>query len=96
MNRSVRFGRLARAEANSTQDWYELRRAGLGAEFRDALEEAIARIADSPFQYQRVHGETRRVVLRRFPHAVYFRATEDEVVVLALVGRQDPQGWQTR
>ena len=36
-----------------------------------------------------------RAVLKRFPYAVYFRITADEIIVLAMHGRQDPLGWQT-
>jgi len=46
--------------------------------------------------FPRVHNETRRAVLSRFPYAIYFRVAEDEVVVLAIHGRQHPSGWQTR
>jgi hypothetical protein len=46
--------------------------------------------------FHRVHGETRRVVLSRFPHAVYFRPSVDQIVVLAVHGRQHPSRWQER
>jgi hypothetical protein len=43
-----------------------------------------------------VHGEVRRLVVRRFPYAVYFREVGDELLVLAIHGRQDPRRWQAR
>ena len=43
-----------------------------------------------------VHGAVRRLVVRRFPYAVYFREVGDEIVVLAIHGRQDPKRWQER
>jgi plasmid stabilization system protein ParE len=43
-----------------------------------------------------VHGAVRRLVVRRFPYAVYFREAGDEVLVLAIHGRQDPRRWQKR
>ena len=50
-----------------------------------------------PLAYPRVHGETRRAVVRRFPYAIYFRPVSDEVVVLAVMhGRRLPRRWRSR
>ncbi len=56
----------------------------------------MARICEQPFAFQRAHDETRRGVLARFPYAVYFRLAGDDVVVLAVHGRQDPRRWQSQ
>lgn len=81
---------------SEVQAWYESRRAGLGHEFGIAIDAAIGRIATNPLMFHRVHGEIRRVVLSRFPYAVYFRPTGDQVVVLAIHGRQHPSRWKAR
>ncbi|MCX5949952.1 MAG: hypothetical protein NT158_01950, partial [Cyanobacteria bacterium] len=39
-------------------------------------------------------GQIRRVVLSRFPYAVYFREQDTEILVIALHGRQDPRRWK--
>ena len=79
-----------------TGQWYEDRRQGLGEEFGAEVEDAIARIAATPFVFPRVHGETRRAICRRFPYAIYFRILDDDIVVLAVHGRQDPLRWKSR
>ena len=38
----------------------------------------------------------RLLVVRRFRYAVYFRDAGDEILVLAVHGRQDPRRWQGR
>jgi len=43
-----------------------------------------------------IHGRIRRLVLSRFPYAVYFREQGTEILVIALHGRQDPDRWQRR
>jgi plasmid stabilization system protein ParE len=96
VSRRVSFRPEAEAEALETRDWYEGRRLGLGAEFRVALDETIERIADSPMQFRLVRGETRRAILNRFPYAVYFRLDGNDIVVLAVHGRQHPRRWQSR
>jgi plasmid stabilization system protein ParE len=96
VRRRVDFRPQAEAEVVETRDWYEGRRNGLGAEFRAALEETIDRIAANPLMYPTVHEETRRAILERFPYAVYFRVAGDDIVVLAVHGRQNPRRWRLR
>lgn len=83
-------------DASEVQAWYESRRAGLGREFGVAIEALIGRIATNPFMFHRVHGEIRRAVLSRFPYAIFFRPSGDQIVVLAIHGRQHPSRWKTR
>jgi hypothetical protein len=92
----VVFRPQAEDEALEVRQWYESRRPGLGREFGQAVDVLIARIATSPFAFPRVHNETRRAVLSRFPCAVYFRLANETVIVLAIHGRQHPSRWRRR
>jgi plasmid stabilization system protein ParE len=96
VTRAVVFRPQAEDEALDVRRWYEGRRPGLGDEFGAEVDAAVARIVDHPLAYPRVRGETRRSVLTRFPHAIYFRATPEVIIVLAVHGRQDPSRWQNR
>ena len=96
MTREVVFRPQAEDDAVAVHAWYESRRTGLGREFGQAVDAVVARIVDNPFLFQQVHGETRRAVLSRFPYAIYFRPTSEEVVVLAIHGRQHQSRWQER
>jgi toxin ParE1/3/4 len=96
VTRKVSFRPEAEAEALETRDWYEGRQTGLGAAFRQALDDAVERIAANPLEFQRARDETRRAILRRFPYAVYFRIAGDDIVVLAVHGRQHERRWQSR
>jgi plasmid stabilization system protein ParE len=92
----VVFRPQAVKDALEVHAWYETRRAGLGREFGQAMEALITRIADNPLLFHRVHSETRRAVLPRFPYAIYFRIVETQVIVLAIHGRQHQSQWQAR
>ena len=96
MTREPVFRPEAEAEALEARGWYESRRAGLGEEFGVEVDAAVARIVERPLAFPRVRGETRRAVLGRFPYALYFRVTNDNIVILAVHGRQDPSRWQSR
>lgn len=96
MTPHISFRPEAEEEALATCRFYEGRRQGLGKEFAAAVDEAIRRLTANPLSFPRVHGEVRRAVLRRFPYAVYFRIQRQDIVVLAVHGRQHPARWQAR
>lgn len=79
---SVRFLPEAVEDLLETQRWF------------GARESALALV--SPQSFPLIHGQIRRVVLSRFPYAVYFREQGTEILVIALHGRQDPRRWKQR
>ncbi|PYR04319.1 MAG: hypothetical protein DMF99_32175 [Acidobacteria bacterium] len=96
VNRRVSFRPEAAAETLETRQWYEARQPGLGAAFRAALDNTIEHVVENPLLFQRARGDTRRALLNRFPYAVYFRMIGEDIVVLAVHGRQHPRRWQAR
>lgn len=77
--------------------WYDARREGLGDDFLICVEAAIARVSRDPESCALVHGEVRRVLVRRFPYCVYYKV-EAEVLLVLAVGheRRKPAYWVTR
>jgi plasmid stabilization system protein ParE len=96
MKRAVRFLPEALEDLLASQRWYASREPGLGQTFAEAIGVAVKRIAQDPAKFPCVYGAVRRLVVRRFPYAVYFREVSDEILVLAIHGRQDPRRWQDR
>ena len=87
----------ARADALSAYAFYEDRREGLGARFREHLDHAITRICEDPKRYPVVYRELRRRLVERFPYAVYYRLFPDRIYVVAIMhGRQNPERWKKR
>jgi plasmid stabilization system protein ParE len=87
----------ARADAEEAAVWYEAQRPGLGIEFILELDAAIERAAESPAVYARQHAEVRRVLLRRFPYAVYFVYQGQVLEILAVLHQhRSPRLWRTR
>lgn len=87
----------AEDEVGETARWYELQETGLGRDFLRAFRAATAALRRTPFHYQLVFADARRVLLRRFPYAVFFEVHGSEVVVLACMHTaRDPREWQRR
>jgi toxin ParE1/3/4 len=91
------FRPQAQSEILETRVWYDDQRPGLGRTFAAAVEETLSGIVRNPLAYPRVHGETRRALVPRFPYAIFFSIVADELVVLAVMhGRRHPRRWKLR
>lgn len=97
MTLRVVFRPEAEAELLEARRWYDEQHVGLGEAFASAVDAAVTSAVRNPLAYPRVHGETRRVLVRRFPYAVYYHVMSEELIVLAIMhGRRHPRRWQTR
>ncbi len=77
--------------------WYENRRASLGDEFIEPVDVAFDRIQRMPRVPAEKYRNVRRVLLKRFPYAVFYHLDDDQITVLAVYhASRDPRGWQSR
>lgn len=97
MTRRVDFGEHVESEVAESIAWYDQQESGLGDAFLDAVDAVITRIADTPLAFPLIHGQTRRVLVRKFPYAVYFRLSRERVIILAVMHTsRDPERWRSR
>jgi plasmid stabilization system protein ParE len=77
--------------------WYEDRRLGLGEEFLSCVEACIQAICRMPELHPVVHEEYRRALVRRFPYAVFYEYTVEQVTVYSIFHTsQSPMKWRGR
>jgi toxin ParE1/3/4 len=97
MSLPLDFHPSVRDEIDDAHDWYERRRPGLGRDFLDEVERALAAITANPARYGFADADIREGLLTRFPYAIYYRVSADRIRVLAVYHTsRDPSGWQTR
>ena len=93
----IRFSPEADAELTEAREWYAHQRKGLDAEFMDCIDEALMRVVRNPLAFPTVYRDLRRVVVRRFPFAVFYSLTSEQILVTAVFhSRRDPELWQSR
>ena len=84
-------------DIDSAFRWYERQRPGLGAEFLEAVEDALTEISDHPKRYGFAERDVREFALNRFPHAIYYRVLPNRVRILAVHhSARDPLSWKSR
>ena len=87
----------AEADIAQAATWYENQSPGLGLRFLDAADQLFRRLRDSPLQFPFVSTDVHRALLHTFPYAVYFRVSDDAVLVLAVLHlSRDPRTWRGR
>ena len=88
---------LAEGDLEDAARWYDDERSGLADRFLNDVDRMFARIREQPLQFPAVLGDVHRALLRTFPYAVYFFASDEMVVVLAVLHlRRNAQAWSRR
>ena len=81
MPRQIILTPEAKEDARSAYLWYEAQNPGLGEDFLGQLDSVISEIALHPTRYPVRFDNFRRILIRRFPHAVYFDHDANNVYV---------------
>jgi plasmid stabilization system protein ParE len=87
----------AAREVQEAFDWYEGRSEGLGLEFLRAADASLSGVQRHPLAFPKVHREVRRVLIRKFPYALFYIVEQESIVVVACFhARRDPTDWLRR
>jgi plasmid stabilization system protein ParE len=84
--------RRAQRQIREAKLWYRNISLELGEDFLKSVDDAIALAQRYPLAFRLVHRTFRRVLLRRFPYALFYQFTEDRIVVVAVLHQaRDPR-----
>ena len=88
---------LAADEAEAAERWYRERNETASTRFRRELDRALDLISERPEAGPLYVGNTRRVLLRRFPFFVVYRVFKERIQIVAVAhARRRPGYWQER
>ena len=94
---AVEFHPLAADEAEAAERWYRERNETASARFQWELDRAVDLISERPNTGSPYLGNTRRVLLRRFPFFIVYRVRRDDVQIVAVAhARRRPGYWRAR
>jgi len=87
----------AEAELIDAAEFYEAKLHGLGSDFLDAVDAAVANVSTDPLRHPTCGQEVRRYLMPRFPYALYYRTTAQEIRILAVKHHsRHPDYWKCR
>ncbi|RUA28563.1 MAG: type II toxin-antitoxin system RelE/ParE family toxin [Bacteroidetes bacterium] len=94
MNYSLIVRPEAELDILESSQWYEDKQENLGVRFLDEVEEKIHLITQNPLHYQVRYKNTRLALIKHFPYAIHFLVSQQNVIVLAVLGtREDSDKW---
>src|ERR1043166_1280002 len=95
MNRRTFVRPEAQMNIREAAFWYEQRETGLGHRFMGDIRQSLNSIAKMPFRFPIIEKGVRRLLLHRFPYAVYFLVEHDSVVIIAVLHQHRlPRMWE--
>ncbi len=78
----LKFSKRYDKDVAAVEDYYEQEQTGLSLYFYEKLDEALDKLERKPFAFAAVPKTTlRRVVLHKFPYALYYRIRGRRVLV---------------
>lgn len=87
----------AAQDVDDAYSWYERQKNGLGKRFFTAINSSFQSIQRTPAGYQMVHPRYRKVVLRGFPYAIFYREEEEQLFIAAVLHTaRNPEEWRDR
>lgn len=70
---------------------------GIDRRFQHAVADCLMTIARAPESLKALHGDVRRMIVKRFPYGVYYRVKNAEVRVVAIIHlRRSDREWLKR
>jgi toxin ParE1/3/4 len=89
--------RAAQADIRRTAQFYEEEAAGLGSDFLAEIDRAVGLLEQNPVLGAPLPRGARKLLLRRFPFLVIYRAEAEHILVLAIAHQcRHPDSWLDR
>lgn len=85
MSRRVIIRPEAKQDLGEAKAWYRNVSRELRDDFVRSVDDAISLARDRPFAFQIVYRTFRRVLLHRFPYALFYEVADDRIVVVAVL-----------
>jgi plasmid stabilization system protein ParE len=89
----VKFHPHARAELRAARNWYHERSPLSAFAFAQTVQNAIARIKDTPHTFPLADHGTRKFVLQRFPFNIFYQTRENEIIIVAVAHQKRRPGY---
>jgi plasmid stabilization system protein ParE len=97
MIRRVIIRAEAKRDLREAKSWYQNISPELRRDFVHRIDDAITLAQERPLAFQIVHRTFRRILVHRFPYALFYHVGEDRIVIVAVLHQaRDPEVLEAR
>lgn len=87
----------AEADLDEAFEYLQGAKKNLGFDLLEKLTDVIILLESNPFLFQKIDGEKRRAIIKRFKYNVIYKVKEQKVFIIAIIhGSKNPSWWQNR
>jgi plasmid stabilization system protein ParE len=87
----------AKRDIREARLWYRKISRDLGEAFLKSVDDAVSLSQRYPLAFRIVHRTFRRVLLQRFPYALFYQFGDDRIIVVAVLHQaRDPEALLSR
>jgi len=92
MIRKVIIRSEAKRDLREAKSWYQNISLELKRDFVRRIDDALNLVKERPLAFQIVHRTFRRVLVHRFPYALFYHVGDDHIIVIAVLHQaRDPE-----
>lgn len=96
---SIKLSEEVFNDVDETLYWYKLHNEELAKEFYKNLIQAFYNILHNPKSYQKVHRDSRRCLVKKFPYSIIFNIDEVNLQIIIITvfhNSRNPKSWKER
>jgi len=95
MKKNIELTEDAKNDLKEATEWYEDKKEGLGEEFLNEVEKTFQTIELNPLQNQKVRGNIRRALVKRFSFGVFYIVKNIKIIINRVVHTsRNPKEWK--
>ena len=80
----IKLSPFAEQDLDTSIEWYNLKRDGLGKEFAIDVSKIFERIKENSLQFPKKYKEMRKATIKRFPYIIFFVISDDIAFILGI------------
>jgi plasmid stabilization system protein ParE len=92
--KNFEVSRMAENDIADSVIHYNDEKQGLGEEFKQEVEKTFDVIKNNPYTFQKIDGNTRRGLTKRFTHGVFYVVTKVKIIITRVLHTsRSPEEW---
>ncbi len=87
----------AKNDLKIASNWYNKKRANLGKEFFENVENCLPILQKNPYQFANIYKNVRKLKIDKFPYSILYIVKNEQIIIFAIFHTsRNPETWQEK